>query len=108
MRLINENEIRRMKTWAVEHARQSFPGEESRDDANSYWESREKENSYIMEYQFDTVSEWEALCDSVLHRPLDEYIRKTTQVAVFKNIPGEEDSDVLMRSSGVLEYIYML
>lgn len=88
MRSINEGEVKRLKQWAIkENNREYF----ERHSSDSFWIDRKSDATYIKEYSFETVPEFEALCTDILGHELDAAIKKAVSVAVIKNVPIEED-----------------
>ncbi len=108
MRSINENEINRLKIWAAEeNSGKGFDNAEPVD-LDSFWKDRESEATYIKEYAFVNVLEFETLCTEILGHELSEQIKKTIFVAVMKNAFRQRDEKEENQDGEKLpEYIYM-
>ena len=108
MHSINKNEINRLELWAEqENSGVSF--ERNISSANdSFWKSREGDRTYITEYGFTTVPEFEMLCANILEHEFDSQIKKVISVSMIKNTPREKFEKEENRDAETLpEYIYM-
>jgi len=109
MRSINENEISRFKAWAVQKDGQGCFGNNALDCTDSFWIDRTDETTYIKEYQFATVPEFEALCADIIEQGFDEQIKKVVSVALIKNMPREEvkKTEMVEGEEKLPDYIYV-
>lgn len=107
MRSINDNEINRLKIWAAEESNGSFDRAES-DALDSFWKNRESDSTYIKEYAFTNVPEFEALCTDILGHELNGQIKKVISVAVMKNAPRpKREKEDKQEDEKLPEYIYV-
>ncbi len=103
MPLIEVGEIRKIKDWAVTGSDNSLFHKNTETDT-TFWVTREREDTYIMEYDFGTLPEFESLCKEVVRTSMDEHIQRIVSVAVFKNVPQERAE--YERQEGIPEYRY--
>lgn len=108
MHSINDNEINRLKVWAAEeNSGKSFAKAEV-NEVDSFWENRENDSTYLKEYTFTNVPEFEALCTNILGHELNGKIKKVISVAVMKNAPRQEhEKEEKQDDEKLPEYIYV-
>lgn len=104
MSLTNISEKSRLKNWAMtEKDSRLFFNEES-ETAETFWAARKQEESYIMEYSFETLQEFENLCKKFLNERAGKNIQRVVSVAAFKNTPQDEMEDT--QQEALPEYRY--
>lgn len=108
MSLINEDEIKRLRTWACENKNEDVFAQE-REQKESLWKTKKRQDTYIMEYDFQTISEFEKICGYVFEKEIDRNIQRTLSVAVFKHSKdhelSQEEKEKL--ASKLPEHIYV-
>ncbi len=106
--MVIDNERMRIQQWAVLNANKNIFQEYADESEETYWKSREKEDTYIMMYDFETVPEFEKLCTTFLPGILDKEIQRVISVAVFKNRPQHTDviKHTKKNAEGLPMYIY--
>lgn len=92
MNLIDENEKMRLKSWASKNADNKLFDLEDLNEKESYWISRKDEDSYIIEYDFQNLPEFESTCEKVLKKRFDQEVQRIISIAVFKGMPQEESN----------------
>lgn len=108
MHSINENEINRLKVWAAEENNCKYFDKNSSYNGDSFWVDRKQDATYIKEYNFTNVPEFEALCADILGHELDGRIKTVVAVAIMKNTPREAVIKEKTRNGEMLpEYIYV-
>lgn len=91
MSLISEREQLYLSNWAKttksRMAKRIISSE-------SYFEKRTNEETYLIEYAFDTANEMDEIIQKVLGENLDEKLRKVCEVAALKERSRREDEKV--------------
>lgn len=104
MSLISRNEIKKLKSWAVLEKDNGLFYTNKSGEMETFWVTRKQENTYIMEYSFETLPEFEKLCNKVLKERMKESVQRIVSVATFKNMP--QDGMEGKRQEELPEYRY--
>ncbi len=108
MSSINEEEISRLRKWASENKDKDVFDRDGEHE-KSYWKIKDRQETYIMEYDFKTIPEFETLCDFVLDKRIDSKIQRSFSVAAFKHSKDcEQEQDEQRKADLKLpEHIYV-
>lgn len=111
MLMQNKTEKDRMYEWALQFShkegKQIFT--EIDLESESYWDIRENSDTYLMEYEPQTLADYsERLQKMWAEEETMKEVLKTVLVAIMKNEPSEEQQKVQSdkKQEGLPEYIY--
>ena len=93
MSLTSENEMIKLKNWAVLEKDRGLFGKKDSGKTATFWITREQEESYIMEYSFETLPQFEKLCKDILKERMGERVQRIVSVSAYKNMPQGEIDD---------------
>lgn len=117
MNLINDQFVNDFSEWAEENEDKSaFPSISERTD--SYYISRNSEETYMMEYSFETVAAFKTALERYSRSSMDTWLVNKMIVAMYqnrftsgqnKNIPDEQKEKLspVDGKSELPEYIYV-
>lgn len=80
MNLTSENEINRLLSWASENVDKNIFLANENVDGETFWKTREKDDTYIMLYDFKTIPEFEKICNFVSEEKFDKRIQRVISV----------------------------
>ena len=103
MSLTDKNEQDRLKNWVTIKGDLDPFGRKETEGQDSFWIARTSEDSYIIDYDFDTIPEFENLCKEIIKVPMDIELERIISVAAFKNMPFV---DVYNLSSSLLLLVF--
>lgn len=108
MNSINDNEVNRLLIWASENENKNVFLTDN-DQEETFWKTKEQQDTYIMEYDFKTIPEFEKFCDFVFQKEVDRKIQRIVSVAAFKHSKDyETDQDKREKAADKLpEHIYV-
>lgn len=104
MSSINDTEQKKLIEWASLYTGEKYFYSEEKTEKDSLWRTRKQEDTYIMEYDFDTLPEFEELCKKVLYIQEERKMQRVLSVAVFKNMPNGEVNEAVTK---LPEYRYV-
>lgn len=109
MNLTSENEINRLLGWASENMDKNVFSANENVDGETFWKTREKEDTYIMLYDFKTIPEFEKICNFVFEEEFDKEIQRVISVAAFRNSKNFERDEEQEKKVGdqLPEQIYV-
>lgn len=111
MSLTDKNEQDRLKNWVTIKGDLDPFGRKETEGQDSFWIARTSEDSYIIDYDFDTIPEFENLCKEIIKVPMDIELERIISVAAFKNMPDENpeeiDNNVFEKNEKLPEYRYV-
>ncbi len=109
MNLTSENEINRLLSWASENVDKNIFLANENVDGETFWKTREKDDTYIMLYDFKTIPEFEKICNFVSEEKFDKRIQRVISVAAFRNSKNYERDEGQEKKAGneLPEQIYV-
>lgn len=107
MNLTDKREVKKLLEWVAENDRESLLINDEKKE--SYWKTREREDTYIMPYDFRTIQEFEKMCDLIWGKEAAKEIQRTVSIAAFSSRADYERRHTQRESAmeKMPEYIYV-
>lgn len=108
MNSTDKHELDLLSEWASRNENKHIFLAASNEDEDSFWMTRENEDSYIMAYDFRTLPEFEKLCLNIFGKKFDKEIQRIISVAAFKHSGDYEEMQKKEKTDDRLpEHIYV-
>lgn len=84
---INQKDIEKLRSWAIKNAQEDIFSSGSDSDKDSYYSTRNGEDTYISVYDFNTMSELEGMFQDFFGEQMDGEIRRIAAACAIRYRP---------------------